>query len=181
MEPKGLDIDLRSVYTYTGTSSSGDGMMTPTSSCFETRLDNKHKHVVPRPGRIYRIHLMDTDKVIMVIKGKVELQPIAEAKLGGGWHWHCVEMRNWLRFRNHVSGNTLGCSRFLGPLVQQEYHTEAQDFFCIRHHPDGGYLLLVNCPREGKLPELLQVGFEPGNSSLQSVQKGGAQWVFEEV
>lgn len=176
-----LYADLHSVDT--GTSSSGDGMMTPTSSCFETRLGAKHKNAVPRPGKIYRIRLMGTDKVIMVVKGKVVLQPIAEAKLGGGWHWHCVETRNWLKFRNHVSGNYLGCSRFLDSIqvVQQEYRTAAQDYFCVRHHPDGGYLLLVNYTQDQKLPKLLQIGYTPGETSLTGMLEGGAQWVFEEV
>lgn len=180
MEPKGLDIDLRSVYTYTGTSSSGDGMMTPTSSCFETRLDNKHKNAVPCPGKTYRIHLLDTDKVLMVIKGQVELQPIAEAKLGGGWHWHCEERSNWLTFRNHVSGNYLGYNKSNGVHAQAAW-CRPDEHFCVRSHPDGGYLMLANCSRDVQLPALLQIGCAPGKSSLQGVQKGGAQWVFEEV
>lgn len=124
---------------------------------------------------------MNSDKVIMIVKGKVVLQPIAEAKLGGGWHWHCIETRNWLRFRNHVSGNYLGCSRSSGPHALASSHMTAEDYFCVRSHPDGGYLLLVNCPREQNLPALLQIGYAPGNSSLTGVEKGGAQWVFEEV
>ena len=169
----------------TATSSSGDGIMTPTSSYFEQPLITSWS--VPRPGRTYRIHLKGTDKVIMVVDGRVVVQPIAEAKLGGGWNWACVENGNWLGFRNHVSGKYLGrieIGRMSGNtsscIRAESSHQRSDEYFCVRQHPDGGYLLFVNASASGTR-ELHQVRLDSDEKGLVGKHKGGALWLFEEV
>ncbi|KAH8771081.1 hypothetical protein F5883DRAFT_666604 [Diaporthe sp. PMI_573] len=167
--------DLRSVNT--ATSFSDDGMMTPTSSCFERYLDTAYIPSVPCPGKIYKIHLRDTEKVIMVTEGRVVVQSMDQAKLGGGWHWVCGEKGNWLGFRNHVTGTYLGCTLFPGvhAYARQQTLTES---FCVRHHPRGGYLLLVNSKEGGGMD---QIACASDGKNLERVAGGGALWMFEEV
>jgi hypothetical protein len=158
--------DLRSVNT--ATSFSDDGMMTPTSSCFERCLNTGYIPSVPCPGKIYKIHLRDTEKVIMVTEGRVVVQSTDQAKLGGGWHWVCVEKDNWLGFRNHVTGAYLGCIGFSGVHAQARQQT-LTEFFCVRHHPRGGYLLLINSGEGGGMDQIACA------SNWKKVERGGGR------
>lgn len=177
VKPEMMSLHLAS----TATSPSGDGIMTPMSSYFEQPPINPWS--VPRPGKTYRIHLKGTDEMIMVAAGKVVVQPMADAKLGGGWNWACVEAKNWLGFRNHVSGRFLGGAAVVfkgfsrGICAESSYHLPDESF-CVRLHPDGGYLLLVNVSQKGGME---QVGLGSDGKSLVGKKKGGALWLFEEV
>lgn len=155
---------------------SDDGIKTPNSSDFARPPLTEYVPAVPGPGKTYRIHLKNTDKVITMTEGEVVLQSPAEAQPGGGWYWVCVEKGNWLGFRNHVSGTFLGHDGKSG-LHAKVTHHKSHEFFCVRHHRDGGYLLLVKYPRGD---EMRQIGCAPDGKTLVE-KKDGVQWVFEEV
>lgn len=156
---------------------SDDGLGNPSDSdCAEPSITG-YVSSVPCPGNTYGIHLKGTNKVISITEGEVVLQSLAEAQCGGGWLWTCEEKGNWLGFRNRVSG------RFLGHNGESGLHAEAKqqnalERFCIRHHPRGGYLLLVKYPRG---EELRQIGYASDEKTLVEKEKDGAQWMFEEV
>lgn len=169
------DSDVRSIDT--NMSFSDDGIKTPSSSEFEKSPKIGYTPTMPWPGKIYKIHLRNTDKVIMITDGEVVLQSPAEAQPGGGWYWVCEEKGNWLGFRNRVSGNFLGCNEWSGLHAQFTHHS-AHGSFCVRHHPDGGYILLVKYARDG---ELRQIGYALDGKTLVGNEKDGAQWMFEEV
>lgn len=159
------------------TSLSDDGIMTPTSSDFAKPSLTEYVPSVPGPGKTYKIHLKNTEKVITLTEGRVVLQSPAEAQRGEGYYWACVEMHvgNWLGFRNHVSGTFLGHDGRSGLHAKVTYH-QAHESFCVRHHREGGYLLLVRYPRD----EMRQIGCAPDGKTLVEKEHGD-QWVFEEV
>lgn len=130
---------------------------------------------VPGPGKTYKIYLKNTDKVITMIEGEVVLQSAAGAYPGGGCYWACVETYNWLGFRNRVSGTFLGHNGKLG-LQAKVTHHKAFERFCVRHHRDGGYVLLVFF-RGGE--EMLRVGYTPHGMKL--FERKDFLWAFEEV
>lgn len=156
---------------------SDDGIKTPSSSDFEKPPKIGYVPAVPCPEKTYKIHLCDTRQVITITEGEVTLQSPTDARPGGGWYWVCVEKGNWLGFRNHVSGNYLGHNGKSG-LHAQATHHKAWEFFCVRHHPRGGYLLLVKHPRT---EELRQIGYAADRKTLVDKEKDGARWMFEEV
>lgn len=159
------------------TSLSDDGIKTPNSSDFERPSLTEYVPSVPGPGKTYKIHLKNTDKVINMTEGEVMLQSPAEAQSGGGWNWVCVEKGNWLGFRNHASGTFLGHDGKSGLHAKVTRH-KAHENFCVRHHRDGGYLLLVKYSWGA---EMRQVGSAPDEKTLITREKDGAQWMFEEM
>ncbi|KAI3398883.1 hypothetical protein diail_8392 [Diaporthe ilicicola] len=169
------DCDIRSIDT--PMSSSYDGIETPNYIQYEKPLSTGYTPAVPCPGNTYKIHLRDTDKVITVTEGEVLLQSPSESQPGGGWYWICAEKGNWLGFRNHVSGNYLGHNGKTGVQATVKHH-KSYEFFCVRHHPHGGYILLVKHPWA---EEMWQIGCASDEKTLIGENKGGAQWEFEEV
>lgn len=169
------DSDVRSIDT--ALSFSDAGTKTPSSSDSQKLLDTEYVPSVPCPGKTYKIHLKDTNKVITITEGEVVLQSPAEAQPGGGWYWVCVEKGNWLGFRNHVSGNFLGHNGWLGLHAKVKHH-DAPGSFCVRHHPLGGYLLLTKYPWG---EEMRQIGCASDGKTLIQGKIDGSQWMFEEV
>lgn len=155
-----------------------DGIRTPGSSEIPRPPVVEYVPSVPCPGKTYKIHLKGTDKLITVTEGEVVVQSPAEAQPGGGWYWVCVEKGNWLGFRNHVSGRYLGHDGKLGIHAKATQH-KSHEYLCVRHHPDGGYVLLA---KDSWGEELRQVGCTLWEKkTLVQKEKGGAQWMFEEV
>lgn len=169
------DSDVRSIDS--AMSFSDDGIKTPMSSNFGKPPKAEYVPSVPRPGKTYKIHLWNSEKVITITEGEVVLQSPDEAQPGGGWYWVCVEKDNWLGFRNHVSGHFLGHNGKSG-LHAKVTHHKAHEFFCVRHHPHGGYVLLVNYPWG---EELRKIGYASDGTTLVEKDKDCAQWIFEEV
>lgn len=169
------ESDIRSIGS--AMSFSDDAIMTPISSNFDKSPKTNHAPSVPCPGRTYKIHLRNSDKLITITEGEVVLQSPAEAQPGGGWYWVCVEKGNWLGFRNHVSGNFLGHNGKSG-LHAKATQQKAHEYFCVRHHPHGGYTLLVKHP---KGEELRQIGYASDGKTLVEKEKDCTQWMFEEV
>lgn len=155
---------------------SDDGIMTPTSSDFAKPSLTDYVPSVPGPGKTYKIHLKNSKKVITLTEGRVILQSPGEAQRGGGYYWVCVEKGNWLGFRNPVSGTFLGYDGELGVEAEMA-HQKSYESFCVRHHRDGGYLLLVRYPPDD---EMRQIGCAPDGKMLVK-KKDGVQWMFEEV
>lgn len=156
----------------------GDGISTPSSSDIAKPPVGEYVPSVPCPGKIYKIHLKGTDKLITITEGEVVVRSPAEAQPGGGWYWVCVEKGNWLGFRNHVSGCYLGHDGKLGLWAKATQH-KAHEYFCVRHHPDGGYVLLVKYPWGEELRQIGCTLWE--RKTLVQKEKDGAQWIFEEV
>ncbi|KAL1879192.1 hypothetical protein Daus18300_001771 [Diaporthe australafricana] len=159
-------------------SSGYDGVNTPSSSECEKPIDAEFTPAVPCSGKTYKIHLGDTKKVITVTEGEVMLQSPAESRPGGGWYWVCVENGNWLGFRNHVSGNFLGHNGKTHGFQAKVTHHQALEFFCVRPHPRGDFMLLVKYPWGD---EMRQVSCAPDGKTVVEKDKDGAQWVFEQV
>lgn len=174
-DTKRQDSDVRSIDT--AMSFSDDGIKTPSSSVFEKPPKVGYTPTMPWSGKIYKIHLRNTDKLITLTEGEVMLQSPAEAQPGGGWFWVCEEKGNYLGFRNHVSGNFLGHNGKSG-LHARVTHHKAHEFFSVKHHPDGGLLLLVKYPWG---EEMRQIGYASDGKTLVEKEKDGAQWIFEEV
>lgn len=169
--------DVRSIGT--ATSCWYDGIKTPLSSDFENLTQVDYVPSVPCPGKTYKIYLKDTDKAITLTEGKLLLQSPATPSLGCSWHWACVEHGNWLGFRNQVSGNFLGHNGRQGMysgIHAKEAYQSACESFCVRHHPHGGYVLLVKHPRSEHLLQICSDG-----KRLVPKEKDGDQWIFEEV
>jgi hypothetical protein len=149
-----------------------DAIMTPTTSSeSETWFDLGYTPAVPESGKVYKIHLKNSDKLIMVTGGDVVAQPPDEVKLGAGWHWACVERRNWLGFRNRVTGTYLGCSAWTGGIEAGMPLQTGSECFCVRHDPRGGYLLLVNSGHRKK-SEMQQVICAEDGKTLERVMIG---------
>ena len=102
---------------------------------------------VPWPGSTFVIRSISSGQVITLNKGEVELGPESERALGSSIHWACEEKRNWLGFMNVASGCFLGHQgnrMFCNVKIHNEWEN-----FCVRHTPEGGYILLVT--RDKKL------------------------------
>lgn len=152
-------------------------IQTPSWSDFENPSETDYIPTLPCPGKVFMIHLRDTDKVITINEGEVVLQSQGETEPGGGWYWACVEKGNWFGFRNTVSGSYLGHNGKSG-LHASAIHHKAHQFLCVGHHSHGGYLLLVKSPGG---EEMRHVGCSADMKTLVEKEKDGAQWMFEEV
>jgi hypothetical protein len=79
--------------------------------------------------------------VIGLQKGILRLVPERSGH-GYGIYWSCVQSSEmFLGFQNVVSGTFIECisNRFI---VEAKLHRES-GYFCIRAHPDGGYIILA--------------------------------------
>lgn len=169
------ESDVHSIHSVM--SFSDDGIRTPMSSDFGKPSNTGYVPSVPCPGKTYKIHLRHSEKVITITEGEVVLQSPADAQPGGGWYWVCVEKGNWLGFRNHVSGRFLGHDGKSG-LHAKVTHHKAHEYFCVRHHPHGGYVLLVKYPWG---EELRKIGYASDGMTLVEKENDCPQWTFEEV
>ena len=94
---------------------------------------------VPWPGKKFLIKHEETNQIVSVVDGNVQLGSIEDCHRGG--HWLCVERDGWLGFRNTVSGTYLGHNNHSGIRAEAKQH-ERWEFFCVRQRPDKGYSLL---------------------------------------
>ncbi|CAG8950367.1 hypothetical protein HYFRA_00006860 [Hymenoscyphus fraxineus] len=123
---------------------SSSGANTPTSTII-TGL-NEHlksmaiRNSAPWPGSTYLIRSYNTHQVITLKEGSLVLEN--QAGDAGGWKWACVEKKGWLGFRNIVSGTYIGHDSSRNFRAAMPHH-HAWEHFCVRPHPDGGYLILM--------------------------------------
>lgn len=106
-----------------------------------------HSKNCPWKGRSFIIRDPHTKLVIGLQKGDLRLVPECSGH-GCGIYWSCVESDEMLLgFQNVVSGTFIG-HKNNGVLfsalfsAQDSLHGESESF-CVRAHPDGGYVLLV--------------------------------------
>lgn len=137
---------------------------------------------VPQPGKTYKIHNRDNEKHITLVEGEIRLLPRQSGQPEGGCYWICVEKNGWLGFRNSVSGTYLGGDARGGFYAKVTDH-KAQEYFCVRHSAQGGYIILV---KHFKGDELWKMGCSDDECTLVELNwkeeaHFGLEWDFEEV
>ncbi|KAL4726710.1 hypothetical protein ACLX1H_005599 [Fusarium chlamydosporum] len=95
---------------------------------------------VPYPGAHFIIRHRDSNKVITLINGELQLAEGLNPK--GGFHWECIERDRWLGFRNCVSGTIIGHNDRKKFVARADKH-QSYEYFTLRHSPKGGYELLT--------------------------------------
>ncbi|KAJ5374141.1 hypothetical protein N7517_006147 [Penicillium concentricum] len=157
LEVSSLQLKMEDTMSSTTTEDGRCDTPTFSSVCGESIDNFPSRHSVATPsrncpwkGRSYIIRDPATNLVIGLQKGILRLMPERSGH-GCGIYWSCVESDHmFLGFQNLVSGT------FIGHNNKNKFIAEAKvlnDFesFCVRAHPDGGYLLLVKQGR-GFLP-----------------------------
>lgn len=100
---------------------------------------NKVDEVVPWPGETLIIRDKDTQLMLTLLGGRLEICPAEGAR--GGLEWECTEQHGWLGFRNTISGTYIGFDRNCGFTASS--YDESSGKWIARRHPEGGYLLMV--------------------------------------
>jgi hypothetical protein len=132
---------------------------------------------VPWPGSTFIIRHALTGQVLTLLSGQLVLSPPGSR---GSIHWKCVEAKGWLGFRNTVSGRFLGHDS-RGNLCCSAGEQKGWENFCVRLHPEGGYVLLMT-----HFERLWHVGskVERGVEMLAKTGDGGNDgiiWEFVKV
>ncbi|KAL3427623.1 hypothetical protein PVAG01_01132 [Phlyctema vagabunda] len=153
------------------------------------------RNAVPCAGATFMIRSLafadnENSVVVMALEaGELRLHKLTTASRAGGWDWQCIEKDNWLGFRNSVSGTYMGHNGKGRIVARAEWHRD-HEYFCVRKHPDRGYILLTK--RGGsKLCKLGwsggggggAVGEGPGGDELVEVEgtAEGTLWEFIKV
>lgn len=134
------------------TSTEDGGYNTPTSSSVydgsmkDLSLSDSiaaHTKNCPWKGRSFIIRDPHTKLVIGLQKGYLRLVP-ENSGHGCGIYWLCVESDQMLLgFQNVVSGTFIGHKNNAVIFSALESLHGESESFCVRAHPDGGYVLLV--------------------------------------
>lgn len=139
------------------------------------KLNIDIKSSCPWKGRCFIIRDPTSLLVITLHRGVIKLVPEFLSH-GSGIHWVCVESETMLLgFENMVSGTFLGRNnkRCIAEAKRQQNH----ESFCVRRHPNGGYILLVNYG-SGFLP----IGIDEKRQLIVcSNRDKGVAWEFERV
>ena len=137
---------------------------------------------IPWPGSTYIISHSTTSNVLTLASGKVTMTPPGgPPSSSGSIHWECVENNGWVGFRNRVSGRYLGYDKG-GSLICGAGQAKEWEQFCVRAHPDGGYVLLMT-----HWHELKPVGVIDGKKVVKLGQhhkvkvEEGTVWKFVKV
>ena len=130
---------------------------------------------IPWPGSTFMIRSAFSGHVITLQGGQVIL---AQPDSVGNSRWKCVENHGWLGFRDPGSGRFLGHDRKgkLQCVAERHYGWE---HFCVRHRPEGGYVLFMRHWDELWHVRLLE---EQGVQKLTKIGDGeGVVWEFVKV
>jgi hypothetical protein len=193
-EPKALDARLRHALndiqlSPTVASSTTGGAQTPNSTIADDLSETASTagrsslyDAVPWPGKMYKIKHGTSRRLITLEGGELRLQLPEAARPGIGWHWVCAEHNGWLGFRSPVSGTYMGQDKWEGMWCKVQHH-KSMESFCIRRHPEGGYLILIN---QGNGRALHQLAVAERNGAIIQRPNGGTRtpdtrWFFEEV
>ncbi|XXH04107.1 hypothetical protein Hte_010518 [Hypoxylon texense] len=125
-----------------------------------TSQDADRTDTPPYPGGTFAIRQRGTGRLITLVDGILRMEYCLGEQ--GGWHWICEETNGWLTFRSPVSGLYLG-----GVTTGQ---------FCVRKHPEGGYVMLSR-----RDDELLRVHVGEDDYSLVRGNNMEMTWDFEEI
>ncbi|RGP74452.1 hypothetical protein FLONG3_6011 [Fusarium longipes] len=149
-----------------------DGTATPTHTVTSEKLID-YTESVPYPGADFIIRLHDSNKVITLVGGTLQLVEGLEPK--GGFHWECIEKDRWLGFRNCVSGTIIGHNDRKKFVARANKH-QSYEWLAVRPSPQGGYELLTKHNDE-------LWSMTPGEDGIELVEtKGqGALWDFLKV
>ena len=166
-------------------SSTADGVETPNSTTAGGSISETASTAgigllsdnIPWPGRTYRIQHRTSGRLITLVEGRLQLQLPETTKGAGGWYWVCVDRNGWLGFRSPVSGTYMGHDK-RGRIWAQYSHHESHESFCVRRHPEGGYVILV---KHGEGRELWQMALDEESGILVEKKKSDDQWLFELV
>ena len=132
---------------------------------------------VPWPKSTFIIRSKSSGKVLTLLDGQVIL---TQAGTRGSIHWECIETKGLFGFRNTVSRNLLGHDT-RGNLCCSARRHNSWEYFEVRSHPGGGYVLLVE-----HWGGLWHVGTKDGGGSeiLAKIGEGGSGgiiWEFTKV
>lgn len=130
----------------------------------------------PWKDRSFIIRDPYTSLVIGLQKGCLRLVPEHSAH-GCDIYWSCVEFDEMLLgFQNMVSGTFIGHNNKGKFIAGARFHRDWESF-CVREHPDGGYVLLVK-QGSGFLP----MRIDRGTQLVVSTNKDeGVVWEFSRV
>lgn len=184
---------------YTPTSTTADGLSETASTVGIGLLSDD----VPWPGKTYKIRHRESRRLITLAEGTLRLQLPEATKATGGTYWFCAENNGWWGFRNSISGTYIGYSVITsvdytattGRFTANTQQYGAEQCFCIRRHPEGGYVILVRYLKEGLRQMVVNEGTgqlvakahgryrfsEEANDPVRNEVLGEAQWLFEEV
>lgn len=130
----------------------------------------------PWEGRTFIIREPTTKFMIGLHKGILCLVP-EQSGHGCGVYWACLESKDmWLGFENVVSSTFLGHDNN-GKVIAQAKKQSDFEYFFVRAHPNGGYVLLMK-NGWGFLP--LQVERDR-QLVIGSKKDGGRAWEFIRV
>ena len=130
---------------------------------------------VPWPGSTFMIRSISSGHAITLQGGQILL-----AKPGsvGNSRWECVENSGWLGFRDPGSGRFLGHDK-KGRLYCVAPRHNGWEHFCVRHTPEGGYILFVRHWDGLRQVRLIE---EQGVETLAKTGHGeGVTWEFLKV
>lgn len=139
---------------------------------------------VPWPGATFILRCAKTGNLLTLLDGQVIL---ASPGGRGSIHWHCVEHKGWLGFRNITSGRFLGHNAN-GRLICVAERQQGWENFCARMTPEGRFVLLMT-----HFERLWKVGLKAdkkgdggGGGMLVKMnsaeaEAGRVEWVFVKV
>lgn len=128
---------------------------------------------VPCPGRSFLIRDPERGKSVAVVDGALQLHGILPSDTTG--QWACFEENGWLGFRNRATGMVMGHNG-RGGFHAKVTHHRAHEWFQVRRHPEGGYLLLVK-----HRDHLWRMDVGPDGRTLVEKPEGGKRWEFVAV
>ncbi|KAI1378544.1 hypothetical protein F4677DRAFT_443032 [Hypoxylon crocopeplum] len=133
----------------------------------------KSVETAPCPGQTYMIRDPTSQRLITLSRGRLCLEDHAGDR--GGYHWECVETKGWLGFRNPAFNVYIGHDGHDAIVAEKSNH-KGWEYFCVRRHPDGGYLLLSRW-----WDDLWKVDIARDGHSLIRKDHGGVAWEFVKV
>lgn len=142
-----LDTNLNTnMGTITPSTGSSSGCSTPTTehypSIFSFTIQGKPQ-ATPAPNNTYMITDAARTRALTLVEGKLHLLGVTHKNMhGGSWYWRCIERDGWLGFRNTASGTYLGHDGRRNVQASAPHHKNCEQF-CVRRHPNGGYMMLL--------------------------------------
>ncbi|KAF4615879.1 hypothetical protein G7Y89_g15236 [Cudoniella acicularis] len=161
---------------------STSGLNTPTNSTFtiiDEALDYGQRDAVPWPGSIFVIRDLEQGRIITLKDGKLILQ--TNPHKTSCIYWICIEHSNgFLGFRSSGAATYIGHDGGQKFICEVKHHRD-YEWFCVRKHPEGGYVLLIN---RGK--RFLRVRAKEDTGDCELVEGDGedkkwTRWEFVKV
>ncbi len=138
-------------------------IFTPSTTINGTAIDMEELNItdapsissIPAPGNTYVIRSVATGEVITFQRGQLVLGP----SNGYGIRWECSKIDGWMTFRDPASYMYLGYDKHAH--LQCSADESLGRDFCMRHNPNGSYMLLALWFHgNGASPKLYPVGID---------------------